>query len=245
MKKHFFAAVFMVLLAIILQSCSVNTDTMYFKDATSTTQTDVDFREMLQVLKSQSTEKEDKADLDELEKLPKTYTSLYDMEKAEGKKVSTNPDSIRLMKKIFVKGNYTDKELSGISMKFDRFSNADYTGMKNLTVGEHDKLPGVGSFGSWNGKTLTLDTEKLNIEEILKTMDTGETGAEEAKAMMEMMLKNITSTIRFENKIISIKGQHDWVQKVDDKTVRIVMDIAGAAEKKTIKADPKIIITTE
>ena len=44
-------------------------------------------------------------DLMNTDKYPKDWKSLYDLKKEEGK-VTTNPDSIRILKKIFFRGNF-------------------------------------------------------------------------------------------------------------------------------------------
>lgn len=39
----------------------------------------------------------------EMDKLPTVWTSMYDLAKKEGKLKTENPDSVRIMKKIFMK----------------------------------------------------------------------------------------------------------------------------------------------
>lgn len=50
------------------------------------------------------------------DKYPKDWKSLYDLKKEEGK-VTTNPDSIRILKKIFFRGNFNQDKFSGFSVK--------------------------------------------------------------------------------------------------------------------------------
>ena len=50
------------------------------------------------------------------DKYPKDWKSLYDLKKEEGK-VTTNQDSIRLIKKIFFKGNFSQGTFFGFSVK--------------------------------------------------------------------------------------------------------------------------------
>lgn len=50
------------------------------------------------------------------DKYPKDWKSLYDLNKEEGK-VTTNQDSIRILKKIYFKGNFNLDKFSGFSVK--------------------------------------------------------------------------------------------------------------------------------
>lgn len=64
---------------------------------------------------------------------------------------------------------------------------------------------------------------------------------------MMMFFKNIGTTLKFENKIKSITGKHDWLKQVDDYSVRIQYDLKTMYDKdpKLKNADKKIVIVTE
>jgi hypothetical protein len=255
MKKILFL---LVITLITLQSCSVNSEIVYHKDAASTTLMDIDMKEAMTMFKSMMPDsvKNDKKELAELEKLPKTWTSLYDMEKKEGKLKTDNPDSIKIMKKVFMKSNFDKDELIGFSMKMDHFTKADYNSIGNMS--KKDKLPvDQMTLNTWDGKTLTIDTENLNINSFKDILgksglpgeeDTSDETTESSSSMIKMMLKKMSTTLKFENKIKSITGKHDWITKVDDHTVRVdynLDEMFGDPKKVLKNSDKKIVIVTE
>ncbi|RKS96803.1 hypothetical protein [Chryseobacterium defluvii] len=243
-----------------LQSCSINSEIIYHKDSASTMVMDIDMKEAMEMMKSMVPDsvKNDQKEIAELDKLPRTWTSLYELDKKEGKLKTNNPDSIKIMKKIFMKSNAEGKEITGVSLKMDHFTKADYSGLTNFS--KEEKLPvDQMALNTWDGKTLTIDTENLNLngfkdilagkgipgEESLSADD-----AEKTAAMMKMMYKSIGTTLKFENKIKSVSGKHDWITKVDDYSVRINYDLDALfgddKDKKPLKnSDKKIVIVTE
>ncbi|GAB0155616.1 hypothetical protein CHRYSEOSP005_08770 [Chryseobacterium sp. Alg-005] len=240
----------------VLQSCSVNSEITYHKDSASTTVMDLDMRDAMEMMKSMvpDSAKNDQKELAELEKLPRTWTSLYEMEKKEGKLKTQDPDSIKIMKKIFMKSNAEGKEITGLSLKMDHFTKADYDGLTNFS--KEEKLPiDQMALNSWDGKTLVINTDQFSLDglkEIMsgKDMGDGEISAEQAGSMMKMMYKSVGTTLKFENKIKSITGKHDWVSKIDNYSVRINYDLdalfGDAKDKKALKnSDKKIVIVTE
>lgn len=255
MKKILFL---LVIALITLHSCTVNSEIVYHKDAASTALMDVDMKEAMAMFKSMMPDsvKNDKKELVELEKLPKTWTSLYDMEKKEGKLKTTNPDSLKIMKKVFMKSNFDKDELSGFSMKMDHFTKADYATIGNMS--QKDKLPvDQMALNVWDGKTLTIDTENLNINNFKDIFsgkglpgeeDNSSDNSQSASSMMKMMLKKMSTTLKFENKIKSITGKHDWITKVDDHTIRVdynLEEMFGDSKKALKNSDKKIVIVTE
>jgi len=254
MKKILFL---LVITLITLQSCSVNSEIVYHKDAASTTLMDIDMKEAMTMFKSMMPDsvKNDKKELAELEKLPKTWTSLYDMEKKEGKLKTDNPDSIKIMKKVFMKSNFDKDELVGFSMKMDHFTKADYNTVGNMS--KKDKLPvDQMTLNTWDGKTLTIDTENLNINGFKDVLgksglpgeDASDETTESSSSMLKMMLKKMSTTLKFENKIKSITGKHDWITKVDDHTVRVdynLDEMFGDSKQQLKNSDKKIVIITE
>lgn len=231
-----------------LQSCSVNSEIVYHKDASSSSVTDIDTREFMSEMMAMTPDSLKQKEFGEMDKLPTTWTSMYDLAKKEGKLKTENPDSIRIMKKVFMKSTKEDNKLAGFSFKMEHFTPEDYLVLKSFTKTE--KIPlDQNIYNNWDGKTLTIDTENFNqrsIEEAIKTKSSKEE-AEKIAGMMMMFFKNIGTTLKFENKIKSITGKHDWLKQVDDYSVRIEYDLKALYDKnaKLKNEDKKIIIVTE
>ena len=236
---------------VTLQSCSIHTETLLHKNAEATTEMNIDFREMMGLMMGMVPDSVDaKSQFSELNKLPTEWTSLYDFEKKERKKLTTDPDSVRLMKKMFLKANSENGEIVGISFKQDHFSAKDY---EFIDKGDaKDKMPLNNKiFQSWDGKTLTIDTKNFTDEDY-KKIGASAGSAEPSKdgeqdMMTKMMQIDITNIIKFETKIKSITGLHDWVQKVDDRTIKITYNSKQLAdsESKFKNEDTQIVVVTE
>ena len=204
-----------------------------------------------------SLQNEDKK-LEDLEKLPKVWTSLYDMQLKDGVQVK-NPDSIRIMKKMFLKSNFVDGEVAGMSMKLDHFTKSDYEIFEKAPSDK--KMPvNTNNYKDWDGKKLIINTKDFNLSNLEKLMEDApeeedinltkeeiKEKAEQTKMMMKMMNMKITSILKFENKIKSVTGKHDWVQQVDDHTLKITFNSADLVDddKKLLNKDEKIIIVTQ
>lgn len=258
MKKNLLF--FLAICLFALQSCSVNSEITYHKDSASTTVMDFDMKDFIVMMKSMipDSTKNDKKELAELEKLPKTWTSMYEMELKEKKLKTSNPDSIKIMKKLFMKSNFDNKELTGFSMKMDHFTPADYLTLNHFSKG--DKLPiDEMTLNSWDGKTLIIETDNLTLNGLKSVLDSKNDSDEDSLtteekekglSMVKMMYKSIGTTLKFENKIKSVSGKHDWITKVDDYSVRINYDLDALfgddKDKKPLKnSDKKIVIVTE
>lgn len=232
----------------ILQSCSINSEIVYHKDAASSSVTDIDTREFMAEMMAMTPDSLKQKEFGEMDRLPTTWTSMYDLAKKEGKLKTENPDSIRIMKKVFMKSTKEDNKLAGFSFKMEHFTPEDYLLLKSFTKTE--KIPlDQNIYNSWDGKTLTIDTENFNlrsIEEAVKTKSSKEE-AEKVAGMMVMFFKKIGTTLKFENKIQSISGKHDWVKQIDDHSIRIDYDLKAIYDNDTKlkNADKKIIIVTE
>ncbi len=256
MKKYLFF--FLVAAVFTLQSCSINTEITYFKDATSTSIIDIDAKEMIGFLNSK-----DSANikgLGELEKLPKEWTSFYEMEKNEEKKIPQNPDSVKLMKKIFIKSKFDGDELSGISLKLDKFTVKEY---EDFTKAETERKRGGNIpvnqdlLTNWTGKTLTINTSAFNLDSLGKTIGDDDSTKEattpeeqeeqrkQTKAMMEMMKLKVEYKLIFESKIKEIKGRHDWIEQVDNQTIIINLDPEKLSNTNLKNKDKIITIITE
>lgn len=245
MKKNI---ILFLISLFILQSCSINSEIVYHKDAASSSVTDIDTREFMAEMMAMTPDSLKQKEFGEMDRLPTTWTSMYDLAKKEGKLKTENPDSIRIMKKVFMKSAKEDNKLAGFSFKMEHFTPEDYLVLKSFTKTE--KIPlDQNIYNSWDGKTLTINTENFNlrsIEEAVKTKSSKEE-AEKVAGMMVMFFKKIGATLKFENKIQSISGKHDWVTQIDDHSIRIEYDLKAIYDTNTKfkNADKKIIIVTE
>lgn len=232
----------------MLQSCSVNSEIVYHKDSASTSVMDIDTREFMTEMMAMTPDSLKQKEFGEMDRLPTIWTSMYDVAKKEGKLKTENPDSIRIMKKIFMKSTKEDKKLAGFSFKMDHFSPEDYLVLKSFTKTE--KIPmDQNIYNNWDGKTLKIDTENFNlksIEEAIQSKSSKEE-AEKIAGMMIMFFKKIGTTLKFENPIQSITGKHDWIKQIDDHSIRIEYDLKAIYDKdsKLKNADKKITIVTE
>jgi len=240
MKKILF--LFPLLSLFLLQSCTFTSTNHYHKDKTISVLSELDATEFMQAMKSMGGDSLSQTADFGADKLPKDWTSMYDLELAEGK-LSKDPDSIKLLQKIFIKGNFKDKDFSGFSIKMDHAKESEIASFyKSL---EKDKMASsllIPSYSSWDGKQLEIDTHKF-----LKPKKADANDDENALAgMMDMIDLKLKNTLVFDTKIKSIKGKHDWVKQIDDKTVLIEYDQKSASdpEYKFINKDPKIIIIT-
>lgn len=251
MRKVFFL---FIISLFALQSCAINSEIIYHKDAVSTAIMDIDMREFIKEMKTitpDSLQKEE--ELAKMDKLPTTWTSIYELEKQEGKLKTTNPDSIKIMKKIFMKSKKENNEPAGFALKLDRFTQSEYLSLNSFT--KQEKLPiDQNIYNQWDGKTLIIDTENFNVKSIEKALESANPpigSSEESKSEMEgmimMFFKKIGTTLKFENKIKSISGKHDWVRQIDDHSVRIEYDLKAMLDKsiKLKNGDKKITIVTE
>ncbi|MCW1964218.1 hypothetical protein [Chryseobacterium viscerum] len=232
----------------MLQSCSVNSEIVYHKDAASTSVMDIDTREFMAEMMAMTPDSLKQKEFGEMDRLPTTWISMYDVARKEGKLKTENPDSIKIMKKIFMKSTKENNTLAGFSFKMDHFSPEDYLILKSFTKTE--KIPlDQNIYNNWDGKTLTIDTENFNlksIEEAIRSKSSKEE-AEKMAGMMIMFFKKIGTTLKFESPIKSITGKHDWIKQIDDHSIRIEYDLKAIYDKdsKFKKEDKKIIIVTE
>ena len=62
--------------------------------------------------------------------------------------------------------------------------------------------------------------------------------------MMQIDFKN---KLIFDNKIKSVKGQHDWIKKIDDKTIEVTINLQEMMDKnhQFKNKDEIILIETE
>ncbi|MBB1560514.1 MAG: hypothetical protein HG446_001290 [Flavobacteriaceae bacterium] len=227
----------MIGLVMTLVSCNVTADITLHKDKTQSIVMDIDGKEAAKIFKDEN--KKDKKDKDDL---PKEWTSLYEMNlKKDKKERITAPDTIAVMKKIYVKGSYDKDDLTDISFKTDKLTNKELSIMFNKK--EEKSLPILDLFSKneWDGKTLKINTSVLN--DILIKKNQGK----ESDLYWMMFTKDYRVTFHFDSEIKKIEGKHDLVRKVNNNTVEIKFSSDDILQKddKFKNDDSFITITTK
>ena len=211
----------MIGLAMTLVSCNVTADITLHKDKTQSIVMDIDGKEAAKIFKDDN--KKGKKDKDDL---PKEWTSLYEMNlKKDKKERITAPDTIAVMKKIYVKGSYDKDDLTDISFKTDKLTNKELSIMFNKK--EEKSLPILDLFSKneWDGKTLKINTSVLNDMLIKKNKD------QESDLDWIIFTKDYRVTFHFNSEIKKIEGKHDLVRKVNNNTVEIKFNIDDVRKK--------------
>ena len=225
----------MIGLAMTLVSCNVTADITLHKDKTQSIVMDIDGKEAAKIFKDEN--KKGKKDKDDL---PKEWTSLYEMNlKKDKKERITAPDTIAVMKKIYVKGGYDkDEEMTDIFVKTDKLTNKELS-----FVFKTNDLPVLDLFSKneWDGKTLKINTSVLN-DMLIKINQDKECGFD-----WMIFTKNYRVTFHFNSEIKKIEGKHDLVRKVNNNTVEIKFNVDDVRKKvfKFKNDDSFIIITTK
>ena len=227
----------MIGLAMTLVSCNVTADITLHKDKTQSIVMDIDGKEAAKIFKDEN--KKSKKDKDDL---PKEWTSLYEMNlKKDKKERITAPDTIAVMKKIYVKGSYDKDDLTDISFKTDKLTNKELSIMFNKK--EEKSLPILDLFSKneWDGKTLKINTSVLNDMLIKKNKD------QESDLDWIIFTKDYRVTFHFNSEIKKIEGKHDLVRKVNNNTVEIKFNVDDVRKKgfKFKNDDSFITITTK
>ena len=227
----------MIGLVMTLVSCNVTADITLHKDKTQSIVMDIDGKEAVKIFKDEN--KKGKKDKDDL---PKEWTSLYEMNlKKDKKERITSPDTIAVMKKIYVKGSYDKDDLTDISFKTDKLTNKELSIMFNKK--EEKSLPILDLFSrnEWDGKTLKINTSVLNDILVKKNKD------KESDLDWMIFTKDYRVTFHFDSEIKKIEGKHDLVRKVNNNTVEIKFSSDDILQKddKFKNDDSFITITTK
>ena len=223
----------MIGLVMTLVSCNVTADITLHKDKTQSIVMDIDGKEAAKIFKDEN--KKDKKDKDDL---PKEWTSLYEMNlKKDKKERITHPDTLAVMKKIYVKGGYDkDEEMTDIFFKTDKLTNKELP-----FVFKTNDLPVLDLFSKneWDGKTLKINTSVLN--DILVNKN------KESDLDWMIFTKDYRVTFHFNSDIKKIEGKHDLVRKVNNNTVEIKFNTDDVRKKgfKFKNDDSFITITTK
>ena len=225
----------MIGLAMTLVSCNVTADITLHKDKTQSIVMDIDGKEAAKIFKDEN--KKGKKDKDDL---PKEWTSLYEMNlKKDKKERITAPDTIAVMKKIYIKGGYDkDEEMTDIFVKTDKLTNKELS-----FVFKTNDFPVLDLFSKneWDGKTLKINTSVLN-DILVKINQDKEHGFD-----WMLFTKDYRATFHFNSEIKKIEGKHDLVRKVNNNTVEIKFNIDDVRKKgfKFKNDDSFITITTK
>ena len=228
----------MIGLAMTLVSCNVTADITLHKDKTQSIVMDIDGKEAAKIFKDEDKKKSKSLK----EGFPKEWTSLYEMNlKKDKKERITAPDTIAVMKKIYVKGSYDKDDLTDISFKTDKLTNKELSIMFNKK--EEKSLPILDLFSrnEWDGKTLKINTSVLNDILVKKNKD------KESDLDWMIFTKDYRVTFHFNSDIKKIEGKHDLVRKVNNNTVEIKFNIDDVRKKgfKFKNDDSFITITTK
>ncbi len=248
---------------LVVQSCSVNTETTYYKDAATSMESDILMDQSMLGMMTMANSAAKSPSVPNLKDLPVDWKSLYDIQK-KGKIVLNEKDAGAL-KKVFMKVNKKDGEILGLSMKYDKLLPTEIASLF-ASRQELKNIP-LQDIAKWDGNRLEIDTEKFNIAESLyeiqkvKPEETNSTpktkqdsietyGKQMASGMigmMKMFNMTFTNTLKFQKPIASIIGKHDFVEQIDDRTIKINVRTADLwDEGKNLKnKDKKIVITTK
>ncbi|AZA48110.1 hypothetical protein EG346_07840 [Chryseobacterium carnipullorum] len=246
-------------LLIILQSCSINTETTYYKDAATSMKSNILMDKNIMGMMSMMGS--DPKKLSELDKLPTDWTSLYTVQKHG--KVTLNEDSAKVLKKVYMKVDKDKDEIVGLSLKYDKLMPSEITQL--LASDKRLKKIPLQDIAVWNGQSLIINTYQFNSDGILKMLEEkdseektvpktksdsieayGKQMASGMAGMLRMFNLTFTNTLKFQKPIKNIEGKHDFVKQVDNKTVQITVRSNDLVDgKNLINKDKKVIITTE
>jgi len=250
------------LLAIILQACAVDSVTTYHQDKTTSVLMNIDMKDLLAMAKNMGG---DSANSDnkfkDFEMYPRDWKNMYEIMQEDSEKkgitMTKDKDSIQLIKKMFVKSNFENNEMTGIAFKMDRLTPEEIKNFSRTSKKSNFISATSSDKTIWDGKTLTLDTEYFNPQTFSETLkkemtleaktDSAKAEAESALAMMKMFNTKFNNKIKFETKIKSIQGKHDWVKKIDDYTIDMSFSFEQLLDEslKLNEKDKKVIIITE
>ena len=249
----------------ILQSCNVSTETTYYKDSATSMESHILIdQSMLGMMNMMGNNTDVLKKSTDLGNLTTDWKSLFDLQK--NGTITLNQDSAKVLKKMFLKLNKNKDEIYGISLKYDKLLPGEIASL--LSQSKHLKSLPLQDMATWNGNTLTIDTDKFNsadfISEISKNTtdkeaDTkpktksdsiaayGKQMAQSMAGLMKMVNMNFSNTLKFQKPIKSIVGKHDFVQQIDNKTIQINVRSKDLMDngKTLVNKDKKIIITTE
>lgn len=249
---------------ILLQSCSVNTITTYYKDSASSMESNILMdKSMLGMMNMMGDQKDVLQNSKELGKLTTDWQSLYDIQK-DGL-ITVNKDSVKVLHKMFMKINKDKGEIYGLSLKYDKLLPNEIGALLSQSK-ELKNIP-LQNVGKWDGKTLTINTDQLNSASFLSKVEGtadqkaiknpttksdsievyGKKMAEGLMGMMKMFPITFSNTIKFQRPIKSIVGKHDNVKQIDKRTIQINLRSNDVLDEKNVlkNKDKQIIITTE
>lgn len=246
------------LVSLLMMSCSLDHKSVYHKDETQSMQIETNLKEFLAMYNAFAGEED--ADfnksLEDLKKIPNEWTTVYKagseiFDDAETPKKET--DTVRMMKKVYIKSDYDGDEYKGLSVKYDRME-AKYVNIWNAFLMNEEnsfKLP-TSAFSEMKNKKMVINTADFVSPEIKRMLvqsvsENEEQSQEQLKYILKIFDVSINNELYFENKIKSVQGKHDWVTQKDDHTLIVNYKLSHLfdPEKTPKQTDQKIIVTTE
>lgn len=261
MQKYSAAGILGILL-IGLQSCSVKSENTYFKDTSTSMQTNVQVDRGMLGLFSMMAGTGSGIKKSDLNTLPADWKSFYDIQKTG--KIVLNDKDAGALKKIFLKTNTANGEIAGLSVKYDKLFPKEIAALFADTR-YLNRIP-MQDFGKWDGKNLTINTAKLNVADAFNILESAERpelktpktkydsienyGRQMAAGMvglMKMVNMNFSNTLKFQKPIRKISGKHDFIRQTDSHTVEINVSSKDLWDngKNLTNKDPEITITTD
>ena len=254
----------LALSAVALQSCSVNTETTYYKDSATSMESNILMdQSTLGMLSMMGNQTEDLAKSKTFRNLSTEWKSLYDIQK-DGK-ITLNRDSAKVLEKMFLKINKDKGEVYGLSLKYDKLLPKEIASL--FAQNKQLKNLPLQNIANWDGMNLIIDTDKFNSTEFLaemsKASQSGEIKQPKTKSdslevygrqmaqglmgMMKMFNMNFTSTMKFQKPIKTVTGKHDFIKQIDNKTIQINVRTKDLMDegKNLVNKDKKIVVTTE
>lgn len=250
-------------LLTVAQSCSVNTETTYYKDSATSMESKIAVDQSMLMLMNMSGRNAVGAGLPNLKQYPTEWKSLYDLQK-DGTFI-LNPKEAAPLKKLFLKVNKNSSDITGLSVKYDKLMPGEIAQLLSQSK-ELKSIPLIDA-AKWNGNSLTIDTDQFESTEILSEIGKnsgsnesvpkpvtksdsiaayGRQMAQGLVGMLKMVNMNYKSTLKFQKPIKTIVGKHDFVKQLDRQTVEInvnTRDLLDETYPYKYK-DKKIVITT-
>lgn len=251
-----------ILSTIVLTSCQLNFESTFHEDQTTSMMISMKMdEEVLDKMKQfEQHQTEEKIFGKDVEELPVEWTSFYDMIKSAGDSLPEDKDSIRLLKLMNIRFDVDGEKYNGFAMRIERANKEDLkhfsTIFQKMNSGNQMNKNNSSKINSpvvnWDGRTLIIPTGG----NILKDQNNNETtpnpmeSLDFVKEMFGDAKFTITYTYRFENKIKKIKGKHDLVSKINNKTIEYKVDVFKMMEmeakgEKPAQMDDKIVVTTQ
>jgi hypothetical protein len=165
-------------------------------------------------------------------KLTQNWTSIYDMNVRDGQPLPSDPDSIRLMKMMFVKMEKKEGRNS-IGYKIERCAQEDFKKIsQKMAKNESQENDPMGISQppqfEWDGKKLLMRNSE-DVENLRNEGKTPEQIKNEAKESLNLLGETgnmvIEYKLKFDKKIKKVSGDNGLFKKEDPRTLVYRMDM--------------------